>query len=136
MRIATGYFAMIRQYAPLIPVSIALKTPEFFKGPQYKKVSPTGEILRLYKSGQIGKDEYISMYNRDVLAKLNPQEILSDLEKICREATGCVLLCYEKPGDLCHRHLLAGWLSQNLNMQIEEYPVERKQPKSAQMSLL
>lgn len=135
MRIHTGYFAMTRHYAPLVPVSIALKTPEFFTGPRYTKVSPTGEILRLYKGGCLSREDYIIMYRRDVLSKLDPFKIVRDLENLCGDAPGLVLLCYEKPGDLCHRHLLAEWLSQHMGIVVEEYQVEKNEPKQTQMRL-
>ena len=35
----------------------------------------------------------------------------------------CVLLCYEKPGDFCHRHILANWLEENFGFKVEEFRV-------------
>ena len=135
MRFCTGYFARIKRYAPLVPVSIALKTPEFFTGPRYAKVSPTGEILRLYKGGYLSREDYITMYRRDVLSKLDPFKVVRDLENLCGDAPGLVLLCYEKPGDLCHRHLLAEWLWQHMAVEVKEYQVEKNEPQQAQMRL-
>lgn len=136
MRLYTGYFAMTRHYKPFVPVSIALKTPVFFTGRKYTKVSPTEEILRLYKGGYLNREQYSSMYRRDVLSKLDPHKVARDLENLCGDAPGLVLLCYEKPGDLCHRHLLAEWLSQHMALEIEEYQVEKNEPKQVQMRLM
>lgn len=38
---------------------------------------------------------------------LNPNDILKELGE------DAVLLCYEKPGDFCHRHLVSQWLNEN-----------------------
>ena len=31
-----------------------------------------------------------------------------------------ILLCFEKPGEFCHRHLVAQWLKSNLNIDVIE----------------
>lgn len=63
---------------------------------------PTKEILLKYK--QDGNEEaYIEAYHRDVLSKLSPA-------KIAIKYRNKVLLCYERPEDFCHRHLIAEWL--------------------------
>ena len=31
-----------------------------------------------------------------------------------------VMLCYEKPGDFCHRHLIADWITKNTGITVEE----------------
>ena len=38
-------------------------------------------------------------------------------------------MCYEKPGDFCHRHLVADWLESNFGWRVDEYDqvlVDRK----------
>ena len=37
------------------------------------------------------------------------------------------LVCYEKPSDFCHRHLVAGWLCDN-GMPCHEYSTNQKEP--------
>ena len=32
-----------------------------------------------------------------------------------------VLLCYEKPGRFCHRHILAEWIKEKTGEEVEEY---------------
>ena len=44
------------------------------------------------------------------------------------------LCCFEKPDDFCHRHLLADWLNEKLNLGVEEFG-KSKEPKYKQLSL-
>lgn len=141
----TSYFANISKLPPLtIPISIALKPLANWTGQQYTKVSPTHEILWAWKNGH---DEtlYRQAYKQNVLAKLNASNVVTDLESLFfntletwnMENLGnqmkqqnlhiwdsrfyhVALLCYEKPEDFCHRHLVAQWLTEN-GYQCTEY---------------
>ena len=31
------------------------------------------------------------------------------------------LLCFEKPSDFCHRHLVASWLNETMHLNIKEF---------------
>ena len=77
-------------------------------------------LVRPYKAGQIGDDEYTQGY----LTQLNNKEsnLLRSLEQIRQNAGNkdLILLCYEKPGAFCHRHILARWLSTRLNEEVTE----------------
>jgi uncharacterized protein (DUF488 family) len=46
--------------------------------------------------------------------------VLLDLQKLAGDKIPC-LLCYEKPGDFCHRHIVAEWLHNNLGVHVEEF---------------
>ena len=110
----TSYFA---KYKGDNGVSIALYTPKWFKGRTYKKLAPTSKLLFDYKNKKISDIEYIEIYKRDVLKKLNPKQVYEELGK------DSVLLCFEKVGSFCHRHIVALWLEEELGIAIEEYMV-------------
>jgi uncharacterized protein (DUF488 family) len=95
-------------------VSIAGKAPSFFKGKKYEKLAPKYRFFIKYKKGEINKKEYTKYYYEEILNKLNPIEVYKELGE---EA---VLLCWEGKGKFCHRHIVAKWLSKNLNIIIEE----------------
>lgn len=38
------------------------------------------------------------------------------------------LLCYEKPGDFCHRHILAEWLKEKEGIDVVEYDFASNEP--------
>ena len=50
--------------------------------------------------------------------KLNPQEILGEILNLSEG--DIALVCYEKPGDFCHRHLVASWLPYEITEYIYE----------------
>lgn len=108
--IQTSYFA---KYKGDNSISIALYKPKWFKGESYLKLAPPSFLLNRYKSGEISEEQYIEIYKGYVLSKLNPQEVYNDLD-------GKVLLCYERSSDFCHRHIVAEWLSKELNIIVEE----------------
>lgn len=122
----TGYYAKIKQYekAGLVTVSIAGRAPEFYKGAEYKKVAPRWSFFNEWKNGSHKGDNkyYIEHFNAEVLDKLTPEQVLNEIvEAAGVESENIILLCYEKPGDFCHRHLVARWLSSVVD--IEEFKV-------------
>lgn len=121
-KIYTGYFAKLKKYEEvgLIPVSIAGKAPAFYAGRQYKVFAPTWEIFSQWKSGCIDNFEYTELFKRNVLDKLDKNVVLHNLLDI---GESIVLLCYEKSGDFCHRHIVADWLESELNLRVDEYLV-------------
>jgi hypothetical protein len=50
----------------------------------------------------------------EILAKLDPAEIYQTLGE------NAVLLCWEKPGDACHRRLVAEWFERCLGVEVPE----------------
>ena len=119
--IYTGYYARLKDYekAGLTPVSIAGKAPEFYKGLQFKKFAPTWEIFSRWKSGEIDNFQYTDEFNSKVLDKLDKEEVKDFLNSF---ETDIVLLCYEKSGDFCHRHIVADWIEANFYKRVDEYP--------------
>lgn len=94
-------------------VSIAVKAPDWYKGREYKKLAPKYWFLKKYKEDG-DKLFYQERYYEEVLLKLDPQEVYNDL------GPNAVLLCWEKSGEFCHRHLVAAWLRAKLGVEIDE----------------
>lgn len=109
MKIYTSYFAKTKiiEKRGIVPINIALYPPRFFFGKSIRYVAPTRSILKDTRSDE----EYIRRYRQEILAKLDVERLISDLEKMS-DGKDVALLCYEKPGDLCHRHLLADYLNE------------------------
>ena len=54
--------------------------------------------------------------DHEVLKDKTCRQVLADLQKLTgvkNDFSKIILLCYEKPGDFCHRHLVADWLTKN-----------------------
>lgn len=114
--IYTSYFANIKNLPDnVVPISIARKTPDWYEGLTYKKLAPPIELLNTYKNGTIYKDEYIDHFYEEVLNKLDPYTVWMELKHLCEKSlwssVDICLVCYEKPENFCHRHLVAEWLN-------------------------
>ena len=110
--IYTTYFAKLKDLSGrVVPISICGKAPKGYKGLQYKSLAPKWEFFQKWKEN--GDNEfYTRCFKEQVLAKLNPKEV----EKLLywmSAGRDVALVCYEKPGDFCHRHLVAEWLNEN-----------------------
>lgn len=117
MKIYTSYFANLKNITNnIVPVSICGKAPDGYKGYQYKKVAPKWDFFKVYKETG-DKDYYIRNFNERVLDTLDPHQVVRELSAYGNEI---VLLCYEKPGDFCHRHLVAEWITENTEFVVEE----------------
>lgn len=112
--IYTSYFAKLKQIraAGIVPVSIARYTPRW--AGQIKRMpelAPSENILTEYK--QTGDAErYTARYKAEILGNQNPVVVGLILQAIS-DGKDVALLCYEKSGDFCHRHLMAEWLREN-----------------------
>ena len=135
MKVYTSYFANSKKLAQagIKVIGVALYPPKWFYGMSIKQVAPTASIL--FAKNQT-HEQYTERYKREVLARLNPQQILENI-RIAAQGHDVTLCCFEKPGDFCHRHILAEWLSQNTGETIKEYgePVAPTKPEPEQLSL-
>ena len=112
--IYTSYFARIKNLPKnAIPIAICGGIPDWYKGFWYKKVAPKYKFFQVWKQTQ-DNDYYIKHFKEEVLDTLDPHEVVNDLFSFIRNypiGTDIVLICYEKPEDFCHRHLVADWLN-------------------------
>ena len=110
--IYTSYFAKVSKLpANICAISIALNPPKGWKGPQYKVISPSWDILSTWKQNN-DNELYIKRFEEEILAPLNAADVVKILKQIAGSKDVC-LCCFEKPGDFCHRHLVADWLNEN-----------------------
>jgi len=122
----TGYFAKLSTYVRvgLIPISICGKAPDWYQGLQYKKFAPKWSFFNEWKNGTEHKgdnDYYIEHFNSEVLDKLNFEFEKSELKRLTdNQLDRIILICYEKPEDFCHRHLIADWFNKH-NLECKEY---------------
>lgn len=113
--IYTSYFANLRNIPKdIIPVSICLYPPKWYTGLEYKKLAPTHSILESWKRDHDITD-YTHRFDSLILTRLNIEDVIYDLNLMADYSVDndIALICYEKPGDFCHRHLVANWLIEN-----------------------
>ena len=120
--IQTSYY----QKAGSLPnaVGISQGVPKWYTGALYKKLAPPWEIVKIENEATFRR-----LYQEMVLSNLNPVHVADDLE-------GKVLLCWELPGQFCHRRLVAEWLEKNLLIEVPELDVPKAAaPRSIQREL-
>ena len=115
--IYTSYFANIKSLpSHITPISICGKAPESWKGLQYKKLAPKYDFFMEWKKNG-DNDYYIKCFKEQVLDKLNPMDVIADLARLDYDfnidKSDICLICYEKPEEFCHRHLVADWLNEH-----------------------
>jgi uncharacterized protein (DUF488 family) len=90
-----------------------------YEGAAYLDLAPKKTWWRTWKDniGKIPEEEntryYVEQYWLTVLSKLDPEQVLSDLDN-------SALLCYEPNMKFCHRHLVAAWLEITLGIEVPE----------------
>lgn len=120
MKIYTTNFANLRNVPKdIIPISICGKSPDWWEGLKYPALAPKYWWWRIWKDEDKGEDWYTQKYMSTVLDCLMPISVVSDLKALA-EDHDIALVCYEKPGDFCHRHLVAQWL-RDAGYSVEEW---------------
>lgn len=120
MKIYTSYFAVMKKIPEnIVRISICGGVPQWYQGLQYKKVAPKYAFFQEWKKNG-DNNYYIEHFNKEVLDCLSAEDVYRDLEKLS-DGKDCVLLCYEKSDDFCHRHLVAEWLNNKLDLGVSEY---------------
>lgn len=125
--IFTSYFAKLNKLPEnVIPISICGKVPAWYTGAQYKKLAPRYDFFMKWKETH-DDNYYIEHFQAEVLDVLSVTRVLTELQlliphdiKIKMQSPfynnpdwHVALICYEKPSDFCHRHLVADWLRSN-----------------------
>lgn len=116
--IYTSYFAKLKELENhnVIPISICGKSPNWYKGLQYKKLAPKYGFFMEWKKNH-DNDYYIEHFQKEVLDGLDATEVILDFSRMVHGfnvgENDIALICYEKPSDFCHRHLVAEWLNEN-----------------------
>lgn len=114
--IYTSYFANIKNLPEnVIPISIARHTPDWYKGLHYPTLAPSFELLCMWKANECNRDYYIKRFYDETLNRLNAYSVVMHLKHLCEVSlwgnVDICLVCYEKPENFCHRHLVRAWLN-------------------------
>ena len=132
MKIYTSYFGNSKKLheAGVKIICVAIGRPRFIQTPQMLNVCPT----RYMVSGPCSREEYLRLYDQ-ILAKQDAHQVVKQIEMLS-VGSDVALCCYEKPGDFCHRHILAKWITDNTGIEVKEFGVvEKREPVAVQASL-
>ena len=90
-------------------VGISQGVPKWFDGEVFKPLAPTWAMVRMKDM-----EEYTRLYKSRILAPLDPVKLAAELDN-------SILLCWEKPGEFCHRRLVAEWLEAATGEPVPEF---------------
>lgn len=122
--IYTGYYGgLTRIVADIAKVQVSNSAPVSVDIKFEKAIPDWAFIVKPYKDGLITKEEYEQRYTLQ-LDKFR-ENILGVIKYFSSTDKDYILLCYEKPGDFCHRHILADYINKALGENtIREYMPE------------
>jgi hypothetical protein len=103
-----------KYYTGEMGVAICLYPPIDWSGLRFPALEPERDIFFAIKNGQITQKEYEKLYRENTLGRLDPQTILNMFDKN-------VLLCWEDPGEFCHRRIVAKWIEESLGIEVPEW---------------
>lgn len=90
-------------------VGISVGLPKGYRGRTYQKLAPTRQMLKIQS-----EETYTEMFTTHILSRLNPEQVAQEL------GDGSIMLCWEKPGEFCHRRLVAEWMENALGIVVPE----------------
>jgi hypothetical protein len=132
MKIYTSYHGNVKKLLAgnIQPVNISRYPPRWANYPSIFQLAPSGDMLPLSKKDYVPR--FVSLLN-----KLDPEAVMREIKKISKQNGGkdIALLCFEKPGDFCHRELVADWLSVHFNIEVKEYRSPSEIAKESQMKM-
>jgi hypothetical protein len=115
----TSCFSKVKTLpADVEPVGISRGIPAWYKGRRELRLAPSREMLKM-------SDADYDRHFAPMLAALDPREVYDAL------GPNAVLLCWERPGQACHRRTVAAWFQEYLGVVVPEWvsasrgPVER-----------
>ena len=101
-------------YKGNLGLSICIWPPLDWNGEQYPSLAPDRQTFFAKKAGEIDEAEYERQYRERVLSKI-------DANKFYDIYANRVLLCWEPPGEFCHRRIVADWIKEELGIEVPEW---------------
>ena len=116
------------------PEWLKVNHPDNFLFIENNFLAPSKELLEGIKMGSITKDQYTERYKDQIRHCFdrfpefdNFHDWIDQLDKeFSDKYSAVVLLCYEKPGDFCHRNILREMLNYEYHIRCDEFPYNDK----------
>jgi hypothetical protein len=93
-------------------IAISQGVPRGWSGRRYKPLAPSWALVKLGR----GPEEFIRCYQSEILDKLDPVQVVKDMG-----GDNFIMLCWEAPGEFCHRRVVASWLWNHTRILAEEF---------------
>ena len=143
MQFFTSYYGNYRNIPKdYVCIGISRYCPEWFRKGNYDNfvfvedniLAPEKDLLDDMKSGRETEEGYKRRYVETLFRKLEGISIYTYFGSLSRkyeQYKAIVFLCYEKPEDFCHRHILRKLMNNIFHIPCEELETEKKQKETA-----
>lgn len=92
-------------------VAISRGIPRGWQGRRYKALAPPRDLIKIMEP-----ERFIPLYRAQVLDRLDPMQVIREMG-----GDNFIMLCFEPPGEFCHRRVVAAWLRKHTGVLIEEF---------------
>jgi hypothetical protein len=92
-------------------VAISRGVPRGWLGRRYLHLAPPRNLIRMTEP-----ERFIKLYRAEILDRLDPSKVIQDLG-----GDDLVMVCWEPPGEFCHRQVVAAWLKKELGLEVLEF---------------
>jgi hypothetical protein len=105
------------------PLAVAISNGQrgYEKVRKYKPLVPPWTLVKDCRAGVVSDTDFNLEYMRQ-LRGLDPRQVMEELLNGQEDA---IMLCWEAPGEYCHRRLAAHWLEGELGILVPELDVTR-----------
>ena len=112
-------------------IAISAWPPKWYEGKGLNILAPTREMVLKAIRGEVTAEEYEDLYVNLLEERIDdPKKLLDEIPD------GSFLLCYEKPTDSCHRHIMREWFMWKTGFEIEEWKNETEQKEADQQGIV
>lgn len=108
-------------------IAVSGAVPADYSGERLVSVAPKRSWWQFWHDTYAGHyeskesvDYYTACYKSTVLGRLSQADVIEEVKQIAGERNS-YLLCFEPPGQFCHRHLLASWLNEVCDEKVIEW---------------
>lgn len=129
--IYTSYYALYKTYKERMPnpVAISLSVPDRYRNDiiLMPQLAPTRDMINNLKLGKWTENRYTKEYL--TLLKnygIDANWIINNLPKNENGEPECTLLCYERKGVFCHRHIISRIIMDNTKFKVKEWTCTTK----------
>ena len=106
-------------------IGISCSVPQWFTGNRLPLLAPEWSMVDSIKRGLMTEKEYTMKYINLIKNRKNQEQLTAEMiYDILPENS--ILLCYESPGDFCHRRVLAEWIKLETGIEIPEWKSEKE----------
>jgi len=92
-------------------VAISRGIPRGWQGRRCQELAPPRDLIKIMEP-----EKFIPLYRAQVLDRLDPMQVIREMG-----GDNFIMLCFEPPGEFCHRRVVAAWLRKHIGVLVEEF---------------